>query len=421
MNIFLILPRIPYPVRDGGAVVMWQTLEHLTRSGHNVTVLVLNTSRHRTDARILEPIAHRVFSVDVTTDITILGVLRSLVSPREPLHTSLPAPSYWIERFLTTEAYITANRILDSDSFDVLQCESLFTAWYGVALAEQRRLQGIQMPPVVLRAHNVENRIMSRLSKETSRSAPERWYRQQLAQRTEAFERAVAERVDGIATLSDEDRVWFTNVAPGTTAQSIPPGISISPPVKNVQRQYTTLSLLASMEWAPNVAGAQWFVRDVLPMILRRRPDTVLHIAGRNPGADILNLHNGHSVVVHGEVESAFEFRAHHAISIVPLFSGSGIRIKILEALAAGQAVVSTTIGAEGLNVVDGRHIQIADTAEDFAMACLGLLDNPEQADIMGRQGTECIALEYSWERSITTLTSLYEAVKVRNRAPADD
>lgn len=421
MNIFLILPRIPYPVRDGGAVVMWQTLEHLTKYGHRVTVLVLNTSRHRTDADVLDRIAHRVYSVNVTTDITVYGALRSLLLPREPLHTSLPSPSYWIERFLSLEAYTLAEEILDSESFDVIQCESLFTAWYGIALTEQRRTSGRSTPPIVLRAHNVESRIMGRLSQESSRSAPERWYRQQLAHHTERFERAVAQSVHGVATLSEEDRTWFTSVAPSTPSISIPPGIVLASQDKHAQRQYSTLCLLASMEWAPNVAGARWFVREVLPNILLRRPDTVLHIAGRNPGSEILQLHNGHSIIVHGEIESASEFRAQHAISIVPLFSGSGIRIKILEALAAKQAVVSTSIGAEGLNVEHGQHLTIADTAEEFANACLWLLDHSDQAQIMGNRGAELIASNYSWESSIRALSTLYATLRTTSQEPAND
>jgi len=400
---------------------MWQTLEHLASYGHRVTVLVINTSRHRTDARVLERFAHRVYSVDVNTDITAFGAVRSLIYPREPIRTSLPSPSYWIERFLSSEVYSTAEHILDSDTFDVLQCESLFTAWYGIALTERRRERGESTPPVVVRAHNVESRIMSRLSLESSRSAPERWYRKHLAHQTERFERAVANSVDGIATLSEEDRTWFHDVAPSTPSISIPPGIVGMPLEGEDQRQYSTLCLLASMEWAPNVAGALWFVRDVLPRILERRPNTVLHIAGRNPGADILNIHNGHSIIVHGEVESAAQFRSQHAISIVPLFSGSGIRIKILEALAARQAVVSTTIGAEGLRLDHGQHLHIADTAEDFAAACLLLLDNPEQARMMGLRGAERVALEYSWENSVRALTTLYATLRTTSPAPEDD
>jgi glycosyltransferase involved in cell wall biosynthesis len=389
---------------------MERTLRYLRVAGISVDVLVLNTSRHRVSAEPLTELADSVVSVDVDTSIHPMRAVRNLLMPREPVTTGLPAPSYWIERFLSAEALHELQAMFADRHVDIVQCESLFTAWYGAALKD--KITAAVRPKFVLRAHNVEHRIMERLAQEPGRSRMERIYRAHLARRTQSFEIAVSRHMDAIATLTEDDASWFRSVAPSVRTESIPPGVEM-PDDALVDRlpQPDTLCILASMEWAPNVEGTQWFAREVLPLIRATRPNVELHIAGRNPGSEIVSLGKLPRVTVHGEVEDAAEFRSRYTVSVVPLFSGSGLRIKILEAMAMGRPVVSTTVGAEGIPATAGEHVLIADDARSFAQACSSLLESPGVAEQIAQRGRALVHERYAWPARISNLVSFYSSL----------
>lgn len=413
MRILVILPRIPYPPRDGGAIVMFETVRELTRAGHDVDVFVLNTSRHRQPPDVMADICSHVVSVDIDTEITAVGALKNLFLPRRTSFDEGTIPlSYWLERFVSDDALGRLYEVLDERGpYDVIQCESLFTAWYGLAIRHAGRPWSDV--PIVLRAHNVEHRIMERLAGERRLSVMERMYRRHLANRTRRFEVEAVRKVRGVAAISPDDAAWFRTTAPDTAVDVVVPGIVMpsEATLDAIAVEPFTLCILSSMEWAPNVEGAIWFIERVMPSILERLPQAVLHVAGRNPGADILALHDGRHVVVHGEIDDALVFRRSKAVSVVPLFSGSGVRIKIIESMAAGVPLVTTSVGAEGLPIVDGEQAVIADDERAFADACVGLLDSPERARTMGERGRAFARSEFSWDRRVNDLIDLYRTV----------
>ncbi|RPI67346.1 MAG: glycosyltransferase, partial [Ignavibacteriae bacterium] len=164
------------------------------------------------------------------------------------------------------------------------------------------------------------------------------------------------------------------------------------------------LCFLGSLDWLPNIDGLRWFVERVMPLIRAEVPEAVLHIGGRAPSYDVSALHNGSSVIVHGPVENATEFRRAHGINIVPLFSGSGVRIKILEAFAAQCPIVSTTLGAEGLPVTHDHHLMIADDVQPFAQACIDVMHDGAHALRLGRAGRELVAASFSWQTAVASM-----------------
>jgi polysaccharide biosynthesis protein PslH len=149
----------------------------------------------------------------------------------------------------------------------------------------------------------------------------------------------------------------------------------------------------------PNIDGIQWFVEEVLPLIRKRRPDCSLVIAGRRPTPDVERLAERDSRIrVTGTVDDIRPYLWESAVSIVPLRIGGGTRLKIYEAMAAKIPVVSTSIGAEGLDIRNGEDIHIADTPQDFAERCLALLDDPERRARMADVAFSIVASRYSWE-----------------------
>jgi glycosyltransferase involved in cell wall biosynthesis len=411
MDLLVILPRIPLPARDGGAIVMIETLKALAAAGHSVDVAVVNTRKHRADPAVLAPFVRSVHAVDVDTTISAFGALRSLVRPRLPRAFGIPtSASYWVARFASEDMLSAVIDRVRSTSYDAVLCETLFTACYGVAV---RRLP--MAPPVILRAHNVEHRIQERLAADPLRSAPQRWYRGMLARQTAGYEAFIARTLDAVATVSDDDAEYFTGVRGSRDGvRSVPPGIAI-PETSAVRPDPLSIGFLGSLDWEPNVDGVHWFVREILPLIRRSRPDAVFHIAGRRPPEHVRALHDGVSVVVHGEIDDAHAMRSTWAINVVPLRSGSGIRIKILETLAGGAAVVSTTVGCEGLGMVDGEQLVIADDAQHFADVCVELLTDPERAQALARRGRDAVRERFAWPQAIARLEGLIrESASVR-------
>ncbi|MGE5425268.1 MAG: glycosyltransferase family 4 protein, partial [Syntrophothermus sp.] len=171
--------------------------------------------------------------------------------------------------------------------------------------------------------------------------------------------------------------------------------------------EFPSLFSIGAMDWMPNSEGIRWFLDEVWPLIHEKFPDLPYYIAGRHM-PDWLTRCRRANVKVVGEVECARDFMHSKAIMIVPLLSGSGIRIKIIEGMAAGKCIVSTSIGAEGIHYEDGKNIKIADSPEAFADAVSVLMDK-ESCLKMGREARKLIENEYRSDQIIAKLTSFYQ------------
>ncbi|MBU3741808.1 MAG: glycosyltransferase [Candidatus Kapabacteria bacterium] len=428
MRILTLLPRIPIPARDGGALALLGAVSQLHAAGHHVDVFVLNTSRHHQDPAVLRDVCSNITAVDIDTSVTALGAFRNLVAPRRSgsggwsfRGRSVPL-SYWLERFVHDAAFHALETLLrERPPYDVIVCESLFTAPYGFDILRMMHDGEIDRRPVVLRAHNVEYKIQERMAAERSRPLPERLYRRFLAHRTRRFEREVAQSFDGVNTMTTTDADEFTRLVPSVNVHTIAPGVTM-PDATYLERVPAphTLCLLGSLEWAPNVQGALWFLDNVMPRILREIPDAVVHVGGRGRDASVEARHNGASIIVHGEVDDALAFRADAAVSIVPLFSGSGIRIKIQEAMSLARPVVSTTLGADGIPAIDGEHFLLADDADAFAQACVRLLRDADAAHAMGQRARRFAEQYYGWQQVIEAVVPWYQTLAQRRAGAAD-
>ena len=167
---------------------------------------------------------------------------------------------------------------------------------------------------------------------------------------------------------------------------------------------------IGAMNWMPNEEGIRWFLEEVWPLVAEHLPDLKLYLAGREM-PDWLNELKVTNIVVVGEVPDAVEFILSKAICIAPLLSGSGIRIKIIESMAQGRAVVSTSVGAEGINITDGENIMIADTPEDFYKAVRWLFEHPEECKKMGEKAKKLIGDEHNTSKIIQRLVAYYQEI----------
>jgi glycosyltransferase involved in cell wall biosynthesis len=178
------------------------------------------------------------------------------------------------------------------------------------------------------------------------------------------------------------------------------------------EEEFPSLFSIGAMNWIPNVEGIRWFLQNVWPDVHRQYPSLNYYIAGREIPLWLMNT-DYPNVVIEGEVENALQFMKSRGVMIVPLFSGSGIRIKIIEAMAAGKAIISTTIGAEGILYTRGENIMIADTPCEFFEMISACVENHDLCKKIGRNASGLISLHYNWDKIITKLLAFYQIIGV--------
>jgi len=411
LRILYLAPRIPKRPFDGGAHSIFHQLRQLRQAGHHVTLGVTNTSRHRATEADAADLCDTLISVDVDTSIKPFGALCALMCRGEPVATTLPVCPYNLRRFISGKLLHQLVQEMQAGApYDVIHVDYLTMAWYALALRAHHPEVTV---PILLRTHNVEYRILEHNGLDPNRSSAGRWYYRLLAEQTRIYEEAVARQVDLVATVSPLDAEVYARMAPATPIRSITPGMDV-PDLSTIPARADgppRIGMLGSLEWTPNVEGALWFVREVLPKIHRHRPDVELHLAGRAPVPEVMALHDGRHVFVHGPVDDGTAFLSTLDVDLAPVLSGSGIRIKVLEGLAHARPMVSTTLGAEGLNVVDGQHLLLADGPDAFAEACLRLLDNTELARSLAQRGRGLVEQEYSWAAATQRLLEAYSSI----------
>jgi polysaccharide biosynthesis protein PslH len=274
-----------------------------------------------------------------------------------------------------------------AEKFDSIVCDFLFPA------------PNLPDPgAAVLFQHNVEALIWKR-QVDNAVSAPRRIYFRGQYDRMLRYEGQICRAAKNVIAVSAADAQSMRSLYGISRVAAVPTGVDLDYFAPPPSPTTTDLVFAGSMDWMPNVDGIQWFVEEVLPLIRKRRPDCSLVIAGRRPTPGIQRLAERDSHIrVTGTVPDIRPYLWESAVSIVPLRIGGGTRLKIYEAMAAKIPVVSTRIGAEGLDIRNGEDIHIADSPAEFAERCLALLDDPTARTRMADIAFSIVASRYSWE-----------------------
>lgn len=394
MKILVLGSRIPWPLHDGGAIATYQLLKGLAQKGAEITFFSYNTSKHFQDAQILE--THfsfcRVISFHINANPNPLGALWSL----------LKGENYNIERFFSKKASVALAKLLREESFDIIHVEGLYATplLFGVNTGDI---------PAVLRQHNVEFKIWEKLAQSQSQYF-KRWYLDTLAKGLKKYEMQQLQSYRHILSISLEDDRFFRSEIPQAEVYYFPAGMDIEPLEAPVTIAPQRFCHIGSMEWMPNVEGVGWFLENVWPAILEQVPGATFHIAGKGlDPTDKRFLASG--LVNHGEVSNSRAFMRENGIVVVPLMAGSGIRMKTLEAMSLGLPVISTTVGAAGLNVVPNEHIRIADTAKQWMEAAVELLVNAPQCAEMGAKARLFVQKYFGNDVLIAKLLQHYQSI----------
>lgn len=352
MKILLLCNKSPWPPAEGGPIAMYAMITGLIRAGHTVKVISANTSKYHIDPATVPETFQKQTGIEfVNIDLRI--------KVKDALINFLSGQSYHVARFRTPEFEKKLIEVLSGDEFDIIQAEMLYMTVYNDIIRKYSNAR------FVLRSHNIEHLIWQRIAVNT-RNPIKRYYLKHLFLTLKNYELEMLQKLDGIVAITPTDAAFFKKHSGKTPVISIPFGIELEKYRTIVNQPATTdLFHIGSMNWYPNEEGILWFLSKVWPLITQEMPLLKFYLAGRQMPDWLRNL-NSRNVKVVGEVPDALDFMNKHAVMVVPLFSGSGIRIKIIEAMAAGRTVISTEIGAEGIRVTPGENILIANTADDF-------------------------------------------------------
>ncbi|GAB3866833.1 glycosyltransferase family 4 protein [Hymenobacter segetis] len=405
MHILQLCPRVPFPPHDGGAIAMYDVAAGLVRAGHRVTLLAINTPKHRQPADALAHLGPnlRLVLVDVDTDISAGKALKNLLFSRQP---------YNVERFISPAVGEKLLEILRTEQVDIVQMEGTFVAWYAELLGRQHR-QDFRVPPLVLRAHNLENTIWHMLARREGNPL-KRVFLQTMARRLEKFERRYLRQFDAVAAITEADADRLRALHCPEPVVFIPAGVELDRVQANpeIQPKPRTLFMIGSLDWLPNQEGVEWLLREVWPTFHAEFPDVELHIAGRNAPAHLLNL-RADNVFMHGFVESAPAFMQAYDLMLVPLLSGGGMRVKIIEGMALGKAILSTSLGAEGIAVRDGHDIVLRDTPAAWLEALRAWARGTLPTSRLGAEAARTASDLYDNRRVVQRFVDLYAQLLV--------
>lgn len=398
MKILQLTNKVPYPPEEGGSIAINIITQGLLNAGHSVKILAMNTSKHPVDMDII-PLEYKN-----TTTIESVFV-DNRVKPFDALFNLLfTNKSYNITRFISKKFEQKIIEILKKNKFDIVILESLFIAPYIDTIRTYSNAR------IILRAHNVEHYIWERMANSCSIFF-KKYYLTVLSKRLKKFELTHINKVDGIAAISPQDVTFFKQL--GCTV----PLIDIPVAIAHVPDEYETTNAefpgffhIGSMNWMPNIEGLRWLLENIWPIVLSKKPDSKLTLAGRNFPSWFAEQHfRGVNII--GEVPDAAAFMNSKQVMLVPLLSGSGMRVKIIEGMSLGKTIISTTIGAEGINYSHQKNIIIADSAETFANAILQCAEDKKLCETIGRNAILLIQNQYNNSIVTTKLINFFNKI----------
>ncbi len=394
MKILFLSPTVPFPLTDGGRIRVFNLLKQIATK-NDVTLLALETQPTDTGAvaelQQLDIQVHLVRNTPTLPRVSF-GTLVTALRKRQPITVARYARPAYRQKF---------RELIATENYDLVHYEMFHTAQFRADTDL----------PGVLSQQNVDSAIWRRLCDETTHPFYKlAYWTQQLA--FQRYERVLSPKFDAVTCTSDIDAAVFQRHCPEDTITIIPNGVDVA----HYQPDFTSeapahLIYIGSMDWYPNEDAVAFFADEVFPRIQEKVPDVQFSIVGGNPSARVQKLAERDGVIVTGRVPEIKPYFAEATVFVVPLRIGSGTRLKILEALAMGKAVVSTSVGAEGLALKDGEEIFIADEPTTFADAVIRLLTDTTLRRRTGENGRARVEQDYDWRRIGEKLHHLYESL----------
>ncbi len=397
MNILQITNKVPYPPKDGGAIAILTLSQGFAQQGHSVTVLALNTNKHYFNIQqIPKGITEKIkfIALDINTDLKPIAALKNF------LFSSTP---YNAERFISEAFKRKISTLLAKENFDIIQLEGLYLMPYV------EHIKSISKVPVALRAHNIEHEIWEQTLKQETKTL-KKFYVANLTNRLRKFELEFINKYDFLVPITQRDADKFKGFKNTKPVHVSPTGVNAKK-YQPTQKQPNNLKFfhIGAMDWTPNQEGLLWFLENVWQTIAEKYPEAEFAIAGRNAPKWFEEKILQYRINYLGEVDNALDFMHDNAIMIVPLLSGSGMRIKIIEGLAAGKVIISTKKGAEGIPAIHKKEILLGDSPSEFISNIELILGDKKRFSEISIRAVDFIVKKFDNFAISKALTDFYE------------
>lgn len=395
MRILQLCKKFPYPLKDGESIAVTYLSKALQNLGCEVSLLSMNTTKHFVDISSLPESFNHYKEIHVThldNKIKFVDAFKNLFSKE----------SYHISRFVCNQFRDKLIELLKKNTYDVIQLETLYLTPYIEVIKQHSNAL------ITMRAHNIEFEIWERITFNT-KFLPKKLYLNYLTQKLKLYEIAHLDQYDYLISVSERDLKKFKSLGYKNGAMSSPIGLDVSQYIEAEESEpVDDICFIGALDWIPNVEGLNWFLNNVWPKLSDKFPHLKLHVAGRNTPDNLKNL-NINNVIVHGEVPDAIDFVKQYSMMIVPLFSGSGMRVKILEGMALGRVVVTTSLGKEGIYAKDGEELLIADDPETFISKISDVLNGTINKIKLGENARDFVILNYDHDKNAQMLLNKYK------------
>ncbi len=386
MRILVLSHKPPYPIVDGGCLAMSRFLLDLCEMSRiqHIDYFTLSTHKHHFEPVVFQSLDLPKVTfqgIEIDTKLKVIPALTCLLTNQ----------SYHTKRFLDNKVSKILVDKLRSESYDVVIFESLYAAIYTPIIRE------VFSGKICYRSHNLEYRIWEDLSKNEYKPL-KAWYIRQLAKSLKKEELSIWKLIDCIFSISKEDAAIMERYT-RKTVHSVPSSM----PENGMEVKWNTnrICFLGAFDWEPNMEAMKWFIQEVFPLLLAKHPLLQFHIAGRKSQL-IPNEWRGKNVIIHGFVENPLLFIAENGLFIASLQSGSGIKMKVLEAMSIGAPCVLTTKAAEGLSL--DANMPIHKNKESYLSDILELLEDQSKQKIRGDLGKAYIQSAFSSKKVIDIL-----------------
>jgi glycosyltransferase involved in cell wall biosynthesis len=354
MKVLQISHKPPIPAIDGGCIAINNTSKALIDELGSIKILTLSTYKHPFDINFYDKEYQKKTSIESSYIDTRIKISDAIIN-------LLKNNSYNISRFYSTEFKKLIIKTLKSNTYDIVVLESLFTCGYI------KTIKDYSTSKIILRSHNIEHKIWDKISNE-SLNPIKKIYFKILSNQLKNYELEILKKIDGVACISDNYKNEFERLDLNLKIETIPFGINIKNyRFKDKIRDDQKLKFfhIGAMDWLPNSEAAKWLINEIWPRIHKKIPNAELHLAGKNM-PDWVNSSLKLNIYNHKEVKDSLKFITQHDIMLVPLLSGSGIRVKIVEGMALGKAIISTSLAAEGIDYEKDVNLMIANSVEEF-------------------------------------------------------
>lgn len=405
-RLLVLTPQLPYPPHQGTSLRNWHILRGLALT-HRVSLLSFVEPNQATDAAALQLLR------DVCQEMRLVAVPQRNIALRlrQLLTTRLPDMAH---RLYAPAFGLALRQWLSETLFDVVQVEGIELARYIQVIREVSPTSRILFDD-----HNAETELQRR-NFLTDVKRPQRWFAAAYSfiqvQRLRRFERWAMRQADWVVAVSEQDAHHLHVLAPKKEVMVVPNSIDIGSYQLAVSRDQSLnlptsdLVFTGKMDYRPNVDAVLWFAETIWPQIRAARPQTTWAIVGQKPHARLESLRGRDGVMLTGWVADVQPYLAAAKLFLMPFRAGSGTRLKLIEAMAAGKAIVSTTVGAEGFPVQSGREIILVDEPESFAQAVLRLLDDEGERARLGAAACQ-FAQQYDWRVVVPRFNTIYTGV----------